>query len=65
MSFDNKANLEKAKKIFVELNGFENSRTKIDEVDKRIRALNTREFVVGIVSFVFLFLLILICMGVR
>ena len=65
MSFDNKANLEKAKKIFVELNGFENSRTKIDEVDKRIRALNTREFVVGIVSFAFLFLLILICMGVR
>ena len=65
MSFDNKANLEKAKKIFVELNGFENSRTKIDEVDKRIRALNTKAFVVGIVIFVFLFLWILICMGVR
>ena len=58
MSFDNKDNLEKAKKIFVELNGFEDSKTKIDEVDKRIKALN-REYVVVIVIIVFLFLLFL------
>ena len=66
MSFDNQINLERAKKIFVELNGFKDSNAKIYVVDKRIKALNKRKYVEAvfvILFFMFVIFLFMYCTG--